>query len=72
LSGSCAWKSPVGRIPVDMVSFKAKQVNYPLDVKVSWKQPEGVDSDNIWKVSIRTLRNCMFDAYSDCPFYEQL
>ncbi|KAK5202778.1 hypothetical protein LTR41_011469 [Exophiala xenobiotica] len=55
-----------------MVSFKAKQVNYPLDVKVSWKQPEGVDSDNIWKVSIRTLRNCMFDAYSDCPFYEQL
>ncbi|KAK7916790.1 hypothetical protein LTR80_012172, partial [Exophiala xenobiotica] len=62
----------VGRMPVDMVSFKAKQVNYPLDVKVSWKQPEGVDSDNIWKVSIRTLRNCMFDAYSDCPFYEQL
>lgn len=61
-----------GPTSVEMLPFEAKQVNYPLDVKASWKEPGDPDSDNIWEVSIRTLRNCMFDAYSDCPFYEQL
>lgn len=62
----------VGRTPTDMVAFEARQINYPLHVKASWTEPGDVDSDKIWDVSIRTLRNCMFDAYSDCPFYEQL
>lgn len=57
---------------VEMNSFSAIQVNYPLGVKASWKEPWDPDSSLIWDVSIRTLRNCMFDGYSDCPFYEQL
>lgn len=62
----------VGPEPVEVNSFEATQVNYPLDLKASWRNAQDADSKNIWDVSIRTLRNCMFDAYVDCPFYEQL
>ncbi|KAJ5715863.1 uncharacterized protein N7483_013044 [Penicillium malachiteum] len=62
----------VGTEAVLLSSFKGTQVNYPLDVKASWSNPGDPTSKGIWDVSIRTLRNCMFDGYSDCPFYEQL
>ncbi|KAH8680264.1 Six-hairpin glycosidase-like protein [Ilyonectria robusta] len=61
-----------GPEPVELLSFDATQVNYPLAVKASWDEPGDVQSKDIWDVSIRTMRNCMFDGYSDCPFYEQL
>ncbi|KAH7339189.1 Six-hairpin glycosidase-like protein [Pyrenochaeta sp. MPI-SDFR-AT-0127] len=61
-----------GPEPVDLLSFDATQVNYPLDIKASWSEPGDPHSERIWDVSIRTMRNCMFDGYSDCPFYEQL
>lgn len=62
----------VGAGPVDFESFEATQVNYPLALKSSWKEPGDDHSERIWDVSVRTMRNCMFDGYSDCPFYEQL
>ena len=62
----------VGPEPVQLLSFEATQVNYPLAIKASWKEPNDVYSEKMWDVSIRTMRNCMFDGYSDCPFYEQL
>ena len=62
----------VGDGPVELVSFQAAQVNYPMAIKGSWKEPGSEHSEKIYDVSIRTLRNCMFDGYSDCPFYEQL
>lgn len=62
----------VGPEPVQLLSFAATQVNYPLAVKASWKEPGDAHSEQVWNVSIRTMRNCMFDGYSDCPFYEQL
>jgi hypothetical protein len=62
----------VGSAAVELVSFDAVQVNYPMAVKASWKEPGDEQSEKIWDVSIRTMRNCMFDGYSDCPFYEQL
>ncbi|KAJ5919402.1 hypothetical protein N7466_010345 [Penicillium verhagenii] len=58
--------------PVVLLSFRGTQVNYPLGVRASWRNLSEPDSEDIWNVSIRTLRNCMFDGYSDCPFYEQL
>lgn len=51
-------------------SFGARQTNYPLLPKGSWKADD--ESEAIWDMSLRTLRNCMFDGYSDCPFFEQL
>ncbi|RAL10217.1 putative rhamnosidase B [Aspergillus homomorphus CBS 101889] len=62
----------VGPEPVLFAGLEATQVNYPLAVKASWDNPADADSDRIWDVSIRTMRNCMFDGYADCPFYEQL
>lgn len=62
----------VGPEPIILMSFDATQVNYPMAVKASWKEPGHTHSKQIWDVSIRTMRNCMFDGYSDCPFYEQL
>lgn len=62
----------VGPEPVILSSFNGAQVNYPLAVKASWSNPTDPKSEEIWDVSIRTMRNCMFDGYSDCPFYEQL
>lgn len=62
----------VGPEPVQLLSLEAIQMNYPLAVKASWTEPGDPRSEQIWNVSIRTMRNCMFDGYSDCPFYEQL
>ncbi|PKX90732.1 putative rhamnosidase B [Aspergillus novofumigatus IBT 16806] len=61
-----------GPAPVELLSFDATQVNYPMAVKASWQEDGNEYSERIWEVSIRTMRNCMFDGYSDCPFYEQL
>lgn len=66
------WEITAGAEPVELSSFNATQVNYPLAVKASWEDPGDKDAKQIWDVSIRTMRNCMFDGYSDCPFYEQL
>ncbi|KAL4899291.1 hypothetical protein BDW74DRAFT_171583 [Aspergillus multicolor] len=62
----------VGEAPVTLTSFTATQANYPLNVKASFNNSSDPDTSAIWDVSIRTLRNCMFDGYADCPFYEQL
>lgn len=62
----------VGSMPIEFSSFTATQVNYPLAVKAKWSEPGSMYSEKTWDVSIRTMRNCMFDGYSDCPFYEQL
>ncbi|KAF4551088.1 Hypothetical protein D9617_14g075440 [Elsinoe fawcettii] len=58
--------------PVDLIAFGATQVNYPMQVKGYLKDSSDPQSRDIWDISVRTMRNCMFDAYVDCPFYEQL
>lgn len=62
----------VGATPVEFVSFEATQVNYPMALKGMLKERGDADTEKIWDICIRTMRNCMFDGYSDCPFYEQL
>ncbi|CRK30145.1 hypothetical protein BN1723_014516 [Verticillium longisporum] len=62
----------VGPEAVEFVSLDTMQTHYPLEVKGSWSDHSDPQGAQMWDVSIRTMRNCMFDGYSDCPFYEQL
>ncbi len=61
-----------GEKELELVHFEATQTNYPLKPKAYWKEMMNPVNEAIWDVSVRTLRNCVFDGYSDCPFYEQL
>ncbi|ORX34105.1 bacterial alpha-L-rhamnosidase-domain-containing protein [Kockovaella imperatae] len=56
--------------PLTLESLVFTQTTYPMAVVADWKATPL--SNKMWDVSIRTMRNCMFDGYSDCPFYEQL
>ena len=57
--------------PLQLSSAEFKQTNYPMNVLAKWDAGDEVQR-KMWEVSIRTMRNCMFDGYYDCPFYEQL
>lgn len=57
---------------VELMSFAATQMNYPITSVGFIDIPSDAEAKLIWDVSVRTMRNCMLDGYSDCPFYEQL
>jgi len=61
----------VGAEGLTVHSIELRQTNYPLQPRATWDSSSS-EMGRIWDVSLRTLRNCMFDGYSDCPFYEQL
>lgn len=61
----------VGQQGATINSIKATQSNYPLVNAASWTSSSD-EMNSIWDVSVRTLRNCLWDGVSDCPFYEQL
>jgi hypothetical protein len=60
-----------GNEPLTVYGFNYLETGYPLDV-----QTEVTTSDrsleDIWDISLRSLRRCMQETYVDCPFYEQL
>lgn len=63
----------VGEKPLTLRGLEAKQTNYPTEVKAKLNFGKADDEvHRIWDVSLRTMRNCLFDGFSDCPFYEQL
>jgi hypothetical protein len=65
----------VGEVPLTLKRFAMEQTNYPAPTLAAWQVDEISEinrSDEIWKVSLRTLRNCLYDGFADCPFYEQL
>lgn len=48
-----------------------RQTGYPLDVRSAFHCRTG-PMEQIWAVSLRTLKNCMYDTYMDCPYYERM
>jgi len=48
-----------------------RRTGYPLreDSSVSSSVPW---VGQLWRMSVETLQNCMWDTYMDCPYYEQL
>lgn len=55
--------------PLTLRSFTMRETNYPLEITTEVQA--GAELDNIWNISLRTLRNCRHETYEDCPFYEQ-
>ncbi len=47
------------------------QTGYPLSV-LSYVSSSEKWVEQLWNISLRTLKNCMMDTYMDCLYYEQL
>jgi hypothetical protein len=62
----------VGSSPLELLEFQAKQTNYPIQETASWEDITDPQGAKMMEISMRTMKMCMFDGYSDCPFYEQL
>ena len=57
--------------PLTLRFFDYEETGYPLEVKTT-VQTSDPSLAPIWDISLRTLRRCMHETYTDCPFYEQL
>ena len=60
-----------GACPLAVCSLDYEETGYPLDAgtRVETSDPS---MKAIWDISLRSLRRCMQETYTDCPFYEQL
>ncbi len=44
---------------------------YPLKIEGSFTS-DNKTYEKLWKISVRTLKRCMYETYMDCPYYEQM
>ena len=58
-----------GTAKVESLSYM--ETGYPLSVRTDYDFGREVDNQ-LWEISLRTLRRNMHETYSDCPYYEQL
>lgn len=56
---------------VEIEGFDFVRTGYPLEVESAFASglPE---LEELYAISVRTLRRCMHDTYIDCPYFEQL
>ena len=55
---------------VTIKSIEGLETGYPLNVEGSFESDSMVDN-KLWEISLRTLKRCMQETYTDCPYYEQ-
>lgn len=60
-----------GEEPLVLKRLDYEETGYPLEIKTSVEVSDKSMHD-IWEISERTLRRCMQETYTDCPYYEQL
>lgn len=60
-----------GEEPLVLKRLDYEETGYPLEVKTGVEVSDKSMKD-IWEISERTLRRCMQETYTDCPYYEQL
>lgn len=60
-----------GSDPLVLLDLHYTETGYPLAVQTRVTVPDP-SLEDIWEISLRTLRRCMHESYEDCPFYEQL
>lgn len=61
----------VGDAPLTLHMPSYSLCNYPMDIRAM------VDSEfewvnELWDISLQTLKDCTHETYEDCPYYEQL
>ncbi|MCM1283326.1 MAG: hypothetical protein NC180_07200 [Muribaculaceae bacterium] len=59
------------KTPIAITGFDYLETGYPLK-PVSSVITSDASLTDIWDISLRSLRRCMQETYTDCPFYEQL
>lgn len=57
--------------PLTLQSLTYEETGYPLEMRTTVTTSDE-SHRGIWEISERTLRRCMQETYTDCPFYEQL
>ncbi|WP_375102977.1 alpha-L-rhamnosidase C-terminal domain-containing protein [Paenibacillus sp. RS8] len=57
--------------PLEIVRLSYRDVGYPLDIKASFACSDP-DFEQLWELSLNTLKRCMHETYEDCPYYEQM
>ncbi len=60
-----------GEEPITIRELRFRETGYPLEVRSRVETSDRTLQD-IWDISLRSLRLCMHETYEDCPFYEQL
>lgn len=61
----------VANEPLQLLWLHYRETGYPLDVKAEFSSSDE-ELNQLWELSLRTLRRCMHETYEDCPYYEQL
>lgn len=47
------------------------ETGYPLEIHQNYDFGNKTDNQ-LWEISLNTLKNCMHETHEDCPYYEQL
>ena len=57
--------------PLEIETPKMLTTDYPMDIKASF-ETDASWTDDLWNISLTTLKRCMNDRYMDCPYYERM
>ncbi len=60
-----------GEEPLYICGIDYMETGYPLEVKTKIDCADET-MNQIWDISLRSLKRCMHETYEDCPFYEQM
>ena len=56
---------------ISVLRYDYLSTGYPLEVKTHLETSDEI-LNQVWEMSLRTLKRCMHETYIDCPYYEQL
>jgi len=57
--------------PVTLHGVGYRETGYPLEPAGTFDCSDD-ELNQLWRMSLNTLRRCMHETYEDCPYYEQL
>ncbi|MDG0794169.1 alpha-L-rhamnosidase N-terminal domain-containing protein [Cohnella ginsengisoli] len=60
-----------GNAPIALHGIGYRETGYPLEPTGAFDCSDD-ELNQIWRMSLNTLRRCMHETYEDCPYYEQL